>query len=216
MNRRTEEKLIKLAYDEMLPQEAAAFEAQSKADPESARLLAHYRQIKADFVRLNDVPEMQFSGERLREAILHGGLKRRNRLAAFGWLLAPGLAAALAVVLFINRPASQESGPARQNTAAEQPTFSGPLARNDETPKASTLIIETEQSNPEHAIRNPVSFGSEAVASTPAQQEVNRSSSSSRHESRIRAGQPGDIQPSSANVVLNTPPLVQPPAETTA
>src|SRR5437588_3293983 len=141
MNRRTEEKLIKLAYDEMLPQEAAGFEAQSKADPESARLLAHYRQIKADFVRLNDVPEMQFSGERLREAILHGGLKRRNRLAAFGWLLAPGLAAALAVVLFINRPATQEPARTGQSTATGQSQVSGPLTIND-TPKASTLITE--------------------------------------------------------------------------
>ena len=217
MNRRTEENLIKLAYGELPPEQAAALEAQAKADPETARMLASYRQMKGDMPRLNDIPEMQFSAERLRDAILHGGLKKRNRLAAFGWVLAPVATAALAVVLFMNRPASERIVPTNESVSNVVPpvalnTEPKPNVLNPETvkPKANAFMPETEQTNPERVVRHSVSFGSEEVASIPVQPEVNRSTSSSRHARVRNRVEPIDIEPTDSEVALVPPPTPEP------
>jgi len=221
MNRRTEENLIKLAYGEVLPAEAAALEAELKADPAAARELATYRRVKADMPRLNEVPEMQFSADRLREAILQGGLKKRNRFAALSWVLAPMAAAALAVVLFINRPASEQSLPVQPVAENNQKSLTIDTVAINTRPTKNILIPETEQSDPDHAVQTDVSFGTgtEEVPAPAIEPEVNRSSSSSRHVSRVRNQiTPIEMQPSAAKefAVNVTPPVGVPPVDSSA
>lgn len=78
MNKRLEDRLIQLAFEER-----SDAGMQQVADlPEAAARLREYQSIKTALGQLRDLPEHQMSTERLREALLHRGLKRR---AAFPW-----------------------------------------------------------------------------------------------------------------------------------
>ncbi|MEQ1821153.1 MAG: hypothetical protein ABL949_01455 [Fimbriimonadaceae bacterium] len=88
MKRRQEEELIQMAFGEM-PESALEC-------PDAEAKLRSYCELRRGLQSLKDIPEMQMSSERLRDAILNGGLKPKPEpKLGLSWLAA---AAALCVV----------------------------------------------------------------------------------------------------------------------
>lgn len=103
MNRKFEDELLKLAFEETTPEQAMVMELAAQQDPEAAQALSQYRQMRLGLRELAEVPADQLSKERLREAILTRGLKPRRGFN-LGWVAMPAMAAALAVVFLAYRP----------------------------------------------------------------------------------------------------------------
>lgn len=111
MNRKSEEKLIKLAFGDVNPDEARRIEAEAANDPDAARVLSSYREISSGLRGCAEVPANQLSKERLREAILAQGLAPKRTSAFPTWLWMPGLAAAAAFAFVAFRPHAQSTNP---------------------------------------------------------------------------------------------------------
>jgi len=75
MKGKFEDKLAQLAFGELTPEEAAKIEREVHGDPEALRALSLYKDMKEGLRSLSEVPEDQFSKERLRDAILTQGLR---------------------------------------------------------------------------------------------------------------------------------------------
>lgn len=78
MKKRLEDRIIELAFEER--DEAAVSEIASR--PEAAARLREYRAMRAALGQLRELPDHQLSTQRLRDALLHQGLKHRR---AFPW-----------------------------------------------------------------------------------------------------------------------------------
>lgn len=167
MNGKFEEKLAQLAFGDVSPDEAASIEAKAKLSPEATRALAEFREMREGLRDLTEVPELQLSKERLRDAILARGLateaeKEPNRGFGGGWIWMPVAALALGFGLFTLRPRSTPSAPTvvmqdggsrvaddfhfnvpdpeaffRPNTLSTAPDFSAGASLPKETPKVS-------------------------------------------------------------------------------
>jgi hypothetical protein len=98
MNRKFEDKLVRLAFGETNPRESSALERKVQSDPEAARKLEEYQSLKIGLNLLTDVPPDQLSKERLRNAILGQGLKPLpvENPTRWGWAWMPATAFALA------------------------------------------------------------------------------------------------------------------------
>ncbi len=92
MKKRLEDQLLELAFD---PRQDS-IPAEIEADPAAHMRLNEYRTMKSALGQLRDIPEHQLSTERLREALLHQGLKRRFQ---FPWQLTAYGSVACAVVV---------------------------------------------------------------------------------------------------------------------
>lgn len=110
MNGKFEEKLAQLAFGDISSEEAARIEAQVHKNPEAARRLAEYRDMRGGLRAMADVPEHQLSNERLREAILARGLNSQpvedrpaRRGFGAGWVWMPVAACALGFFLISTR-----------------------------------------------------------------------------------------------------------------
>ena len=101
MKGKIEDKLAKLAFGELSPEEAAKLEREVQNDPEALRALSLYKDMRAGLKSLSDVPEDQFSKERLRDAILTQGLKPlpTRPISSRSWLWMPATACAMGFVL---------------------------------------------------------------------------------------------------------------------
>jgi hypothetical protein len=102
-----EEKLIELAFQDLSTQESERISADLSDD--AKKTVREYAQMRTALREMRDeVPEMQLSSERLRDAILRDGLKPANRRPAFSFLsLGPALGVAATVALciwYVNRP----------------------------------------------------------------------------------------------------------------
>jgi hypothetical protein len=99
MNRKFEDKLVELAFEDLEPAEATRLEQEARHDPEAAEALYAYRELREGLRSLGEVPEDQLSKERLRDAILGRGLQptppRRN------WVWAPAAACAMLAAAFL-------------------------------------------------------------------------------------------------------------------
>jgi hypothetical protein len=104
MKRDMEDRLVRLAFGDVGPEEAAELERDARSDPDASARLAEYRRLKADLRSLHEVPDDQLSSERLRHAILNQGLRsERPARSRFGWLWMPAAAAAIAFALITIR-----------------------------------------------------------------------------------------------------------------
>jgi hypothetical protein len=110
MNRKLEDAMVRLAFGDVSPEEAAALEREAMKDPDAARSLASYRRMREGLKDLHDVPQDQLSKERLRDAILNQGLKPKPVANQRSWLWMPAAAAALAFGIVFIRGASS-NGP---------------------------------------------------------------------------------------------------------
>lgn len=118
MNRKFEDKLVRLAFGETGPRESSALERKVQSDPEAARALEEYQSLKTGLNLLTEIPPDQLSKERLRDAILGQGLKPlpvESPSPRFGWAWMPVSAAALALawlgVRHVSAPSPQVVAP---------------------------------------------------------------------------------------------------------
>jgi len=144
MNRKIEDELMKLAFEEMTPEQASELSQIAASDPEAQRTLTDYQDIKRSLRMLADVPPHQLSNERLRSAILGQGLKPARKRFSLGWASMPLSAAALAVVFMAIKP----KPPVEPMVALHQkenlfpvPTITAPPSRFAlKTPAANTAL----------------------------------------------------------------------------
>ena len=88
-----EDKLFEYAFGDLNSRDAQIFEAGLLKDDEIAEQAKFLQSLKGDLASFRDIPEMQYSKERLRDAILGQGLKpTRPGLPWLNMILAPGAA----------------------------------------------------------------------------------------------------------------------------
>jgi hypothetical protein len=136
MNRRVEDAMLRLAFGDVSPEEAAMLERESATNPEAARTLATYRQMRDGLRDLHDIPQDQLSKERLRHAILSSGLKPEPTRTQRSWLWMPAAAAVFAIGLSMVRNMPNQSG---------QPT----ILEGNGSPVATTVVPPFERATPE-------------------------------------------------------------------
>jgi len=150
MKRRDEDQLIHLAFGELAADEAARVEA--ALTPDSVQLLDGYRSLKNDLKLLNAAPAASIGTERLREAILRQGLKRKAPLARWGLVLAPCLSALLVLAFFSAQSNNGSSTTVVTESGGFDPTMFLPAMRQP------ALHPETEITNASEAVREDVAF----------------------------------------------------------
>ena len=140
MFEKKEEKLFEYAFGDLDAREAQIFEANLLRDEVSAEEAKFLQSIKGDLSSFRDIPEMQYSKERLRDAILGQGLKpSRPGLPWLNWVLAPGAVActiALGYVLM--------NGTSRKN-----PTYVGPNTVAENTKPNGITLPKQDLKRPE-------------------------------------------------------------------
>ncbi len=112
MNGKLENKLAQLAFGDLTPSEARQLEAEAERDPDARRALMLYKDMRDGLRNLQDVPEDQFSKERLRDAILTQGLRPpiSRQTSNRSWLWMPVAACALGFsVMFMRHSFDQTS-----------------------------------------------------------------------------------------------------------
>lgn len=114
MNGKFEERLARLAFGDITPEEAQRLEQEAQGNPEAARILTEYRSMRDGLRGLGaDVPADQMSKERLRDAILGQGLRpvapEPARLS-LTWLWMPTVACAIAFGIFTIRNNAPTTG----------------------------------------------------------------------------------------------------------
>ena len=67
-NWKNDDELLNLAFGELSDRDSQAFEARLLGDASAQKELDLLRTLRSDMVGLRDIPEMQFSKERLRDA----------------------------------------------------------------------------------------------------------------------------------------------------
>lgn len=191
MNGKFEEKLAQLAFGDMSSEEAARIEAQVQKNPEAARHLAEYREMRGGLRAMADIPDHQLSNERLREAILARGLNSQpvedrpaRRGFGAGWVWMPVAACALGFFLISTRhKAVPAGGPVIElgNTVAATSMGDGRFAFND---KPSDVFASKRGTASE--IKPTAPSASSAQTSAIATPVVSMEPSSRRHMARNR------------------------------
>lgn len=91
MFNKKEDKVFEYAFGDLSAREAQIFEAGLLKDDATAEEAKFLQSIKGDLASFRDIPEMQYSKERLRDAILGQGLKpSKPSLPWLNMVLAPG------------------------------------------------------------------------------------------------------------------------------
>jgi hypothetical protein len=111
MFEKKEDKLFEYAFGDLDAHDAQIFEAALLKDDISAEEVKFLQSVKGDLISFRDIPEMQYSKERLRDAILGQGLKpSKPAFPWMNWILAPGaLACTFAVGYVLMHGASRKN-----------------------------------------------------------------------------------------------------------
>ena len=114
MRRKLEDEAARLAFGDMNPQEAEKLRQKVAGDRKAEAVVQAYADMRDGLKSLAEIPEDQFSKDRLRDAILTQGLKpvptrvRNNR----NWLWMPATASAMGFVLMFSvQMLHRRSGP---------------------------------------------------------------------------------------------------------
>ena len=173
MKRREEEKLIDLAFGELADEEAMQLKSSLHNNVRAAARLSDYRRLQADISLLNSIPEPQISKERIREAILRGGLKERRVHLSWALAAVPSLIAFVSLGLFLSKNSSSHVsnvasvGNAAKSVAEVLYPKSEDLASTVIPFQGPVLHPDTELTNPDQAVRTDVTFGTPMLASAP-------------------------------------------------
>ena len=101
-NWKNDDELLNLAFGELSDRDSQAFEAKLLGDASAQKELELLRTLRSDFTAIrDDIPEMQFSKERLREAILASGKPARPATNWLNWVLGPAAMASVAALAFV-------------------------------------------------------------------------------------------------------------------
>lgn len=102
-NWKNDDELLNLAFGELSDRDSQALEAKLLGDSSAQKELDLLRTLRSDMIAIrDDIPEMQFSKERLREAILSSGAKpARQSFPWLNWVLGPAALASVAALAFV-------------------------------------------------------------------------------------------------------------------
>ena len=105
MKGKLEDRLAQLAFGDLSPSEDSELERLLGSDPEARRSFQMYRDMKHGLKSLSDIPDDQFSKERLRNAILTQGLKPApvKQVNPNAWLWMPCAACLLGFLMMYER-----------------------------------------------------------------------------------------------------------------
>lgn len=129
MFEKKEDKLFDYAFGELNAHDAQVFEAALLSDEASAEEAKFLQSLKSDLVSLRDIPEMQYSKERLRDAILGQGLKpSKPAFPWLNWVLAPSAMACVFALGYVmmngtskREPVLVSKPPAINNASTSNP-----------------------------------------------------------------------------------------------
>lgn len=124
MNR--QDQIFEYAFGEMSAQDAQVFEASLLNDFEAQKEINLLKGIRTDYSLLSDIPEMQFSKERLRDAILDQGMqpKARPTFNWLQWIMAPVAVASMVMLSFVMLRGQSGEGPALVGSGSKPPMMS--------------------------------------------------------------------------------------------
>ncbi len=204
MKRRQEEELIQMAFGEMPESTLGCPDAQAK--------LRSYCELRQGLQSLKDIPEMQMSTERLRDAILSGGLKPSPEpKVSLSWIAASMAVCAVGFMAVSRMGPQGASGPV---VFKEGPaTISAPVVMNWEptSPKIDaqnwlgftdaianegTEVQLARKSNPIRIARKAIDGKKSAPVAPPAAVIASKSAEPA----------PGDVKAKSA-ADMNTTPI---------
>lgn len=203
MNRKLDEKLIELAFGDLPEEEATRVVGEASQDPEAARALQDYRDMRDGLRKLSDIPPHQLSNERLRAAILNRGAAKPARPAGISWLWMPAAAAVLTLGTLMIRqmqtPTVEPSVAIKESTNPLQiPDLDVPVAGGT-TFDGATMATK--------APAPDITESAPRVADAPTTSSANRIASAARRsprrsiETRPKAAPKVDDTPISADMV---------------
>lgn len=213
MNKKHEEEVIRLAFEDCNEAESVAIRARVGNDPEALKLLDTYSRMR-ETLREMPVVEHQLSTERLRDAILNRGLTHEAPPSTpfwrWAWMPAAAVVGAFLLTNFVPRlPGTSDP----ILTEAGTPVGSAPVVLNAPGGEAapSPATLSAPMAAPEAGVRIEAAASSQtggpvAVASrNPA--PVFRTSSSARvgeTTARLEAGSAGTPKAAAARVASTT------------
>ncbi len=101
-NWKNDDELLNLAFGELSDRDSQAFEARLLGDASAQKELDLLRTLRSDLTAIrDDIPEMQFSKERLRDAIMASGKPARPAFPWLNWVLGPAALASVAALAFV-------------------------------------------------------------------------------------------------------------------
>lgn len=102
-NWKNDDELLNLAFGELTERDSQALEARLLGDSSAQTELDLLRTLRSDLTAIrDDIPEMQFSKERLRQAIESSGAKPvRSGINWLNFLLGPAAVASVAALAFV-------------------------------------------------------------------------------------------------------------------
>lgn len=178
MNRKREEELMQLAFGDLRREECRSFASGIENDPEAEKMYGAYCEMREGLKALRDVPEMQLSTERLRDAILREGLapKRESRFN-FGWLAAPIAVGACAFVVVT----------AMRQPASPIPDAGGGLVvRNADPTDTGKIVLGGGSSEADPYNLRPFNFGNKEPVAPPVVTQVSDEASDEVSRPRVR------------------------------
>lgn len=199
MKRKLEDQLVQMAFGDMTPEDAARLTQLAQSDPNAARALESYRQIRNGLHSLREVPEPQLSNERLRDAILRSGLPAGSGepiARRWTWAWVPVGALALAFSLTMMRGGGEAAPMIVEDTAGSSRERSV-VALN--APLAKTEGILPSRLDAAPVVRPPQA--DRAVASAPQTRTPRRQSRLASRTERSKPDVP--VRPS----LLEPPPV---------
>lgn len=100
MNKREEDRLIEMVFGELNPNDESVLSHRVASDEELAAFASEWEELRDDLKSLKDIPEMQLSSERLRDAILGQGLRPEPAINWWNFAWVP-VAACLALLIVV-------------------------------------------------------------------------------------------------------------------
>ncbi len=164
MFEKKEDQLFDYAFGELDAHEAQIFEASLLNDKESLAEVDFLRTMKDDLASFRDIPEMQFSKERLRAAILEQGLKPKRPMTQWlNWILAPTAAACVIALGFVlmNGVSHKDTqfipGPNSFALKSEPSKIGAPIMSGDSSqPVIHSTPVATNSKDSAHTLSRPV------------------------------------------------------------
>ena len=143
MFNKKEDQVFEYAFGDLNARESQIFEAGLLKDEVNAEEAKFLQSIKSDLVSFRDIPEMQYSKERLRDAILGQGLKpTRPGLPWLNLILAPGAAACVFALGYILMNGTSHKAPTLIGTpnVADASKSGGPKLPTQKLTKPEPIV----------------------------------------------------------------------------
>ena len=149
MFEKEEDKLFEYAFGDLDAHDAQIFEASLLKDEVSAEEAKFLQSIKGDLMSFRDIPEMQYSKERLRDAILGQGLKpSKPAFPWLNWVLAPGALACTFALGYVMMHGTSRKDPVYIGPEVADKSGAGPKLPTQELKKPGSMVASNTDEKP--------------------------------------------------------------------